>query len=127
MFSNGDVESMDPERTPDVLISKEENPRVQQLARRSSSASTKTGNRCPNSAASASAISLFEAIIDQFYIDQTLVAYGEEGGWGGAFARLSRTHRKRCRITACSIPPSVKAPLSAPQLSAVEGGRVIAN
>ena len=30
---------------------------------------------------------IFEAILDRFYVDPTLVAYGEENrDWGGAFA-----------------------------------------
>ena len=37
---------------------------------------------------------LFEPIIDKFYEDPTLIAYGEDNrDWGGAFARLPRTNR----------------------------------
>lgn len=87
MFSNQRVESMDPERTPDVLMPKEENPRVQQLAKRSRSGLDDAGQPLPKSRAIGIRDALFEAILDRFYADATLVAYGEENrDWGGAFA-----------------------------------------
>lgn len=87
MFSNQKVESMEPGRKPDVLISKEENPRVKQLAQRSRSAFDEKGAKLPKSKCVGIRDALFEAILDRFYVDPTLVAYGEENrDWGGAFA-----------------------------------------
>jgi 2-oxoisovalerate dehydrogenase E1 component len=86
-FSNQRVESLDPGRSPEVLMPKEANPRVQQLAGRSRSAFGPDGSRLPKGKCVAMRDALFEAILDRFYVDPTLVAYGEENrDWGGAFA-----------------------------------------
>jgi 2-oxoisovalerate dehydrogenase E1 component len=87
MFSNQRVESLEPDRKPEVLLAKEENPRVKQLAQRSRSAFDDKGNKLPKSKCVGLRDALFEAILDRFYVDPTLVAYGEENrDWGGAFA-----------------------------------------
>jgi len=87
MFSNRKVESMETHRKPDVLMPLADNPRVKQLATKSRSAFDEKGARLPKSRCVALRDALFEAIIDRFYVDPTLVAYGEENrDWGGAFA-----------------------------------------
>ncbi|HUS47327.1 MAG TPA: thiamine pyrophosphate-dependent enzyme [Phycisphaerae bacterium] len=86
-FSNQKVESMDTARKCEVLMPKEENPRVKALAGRSRSAFDAAGNRLPKSKCVGIRDAIFEAILDRFYVDPTLVAYGEENrDWGGAFA-----------------------------------------
>jgi hypothetical protein len=65
---------------------KAENPRVQQLAKRSRSAFDEQGQRLPKGKCVGIRDALFEAILDRFHEDPTLVAYGEENrDWGGAF------------------------------------------
>jgi 2-oxoisovalerate dehydrogenase E1 component len=87
MFSNQRAESLDPGRTPETLMPKEANPRVIQLAGRSRSAFGPDGARLPKAKCIGIRDALFEAILDRFYADPTLVAYGEENrDWGGAFA-----------------------------------------
>lgn len=87
MFSNQKVESMEPGRKPEVLLAKEENPRVKQLAQRSRSAFDDKGNKLPKSKCVGIRDAIFESILDRFYVDPTLIAYGEENrDWGGAFA-----------------------------------------
>ncbi len=87
MFSNGKVESCDAGRTPETLISKEDNPRVKRLAGRSRSGIGEDGELLPKGKCIGLRDALFEAIIDRFYADPTLIAYGEENrDWGGAFA-----------------------------------------
>jgi 2-oxoisovalerate dehydrogenase E1 component len=87
MLSNQKIESMDPSRKPEVLLAKEENPRVKQLAQRSRSAFDEKGSKLPKSKCVGIRDAIFEAVLDRFYIDATLVAYGEENrDWGGAFA-----------------------------------------
>jgi len=88
MFSNQKVESMEPDRKPDVLIPTiEENPRTKALASRSRSAYDENGQRLKDTRCIGIRDALFEAIIDQFYTDPTLIAYGEENrDWGGPFA-----------------------------------------
>ena len=86
MFSNERVESMEPGREPEVLIKKEENPRVKMLSKRSRSAFDEDGKRLPKGKCISIRDALFEAVLDRFYVDPTLVAYGEENrDWGGAF------------------------------------------
>ena len=85
MLSNQRVERM-ADRAPEVLLAKADNPRVQQLAKRSRSAFDGQGQRLPKGKCIGIRDALFEAILDRFYADPTLVAYGEENrDWGGAF------------------------------------------
>ncbi len=87
MFSNGQVESFDPERKPDVKMPMEENPRVQQIAGKNRFAFDKDGKPVSKIKAYNIRDGLFEAIIDRYYKDPTLVSYGEDvRDWGGAFA-----------------------------------------
>ncbi len=86
MFSNTPTERME-ERKPDVLLPKEENPRVQQIARRSRFGLDEKGAELPKMKVLSYRDALFEAVIHRFYEDPTMVAYGEENrDWGGAFA-----------------------------------------
>ncbi len=86
MFSNNHVPSMEPDRKPDVLLAKEENPRVQQLKTKERFA-IKDGKPVSKNKLFVLRDGIFEAINDKFYEDPTLVAYGEENrDWGGAFA-----------------------------------------
>ena len=86
MFSNQRMEKMADDK-PEVLIPIAENPRVKQLAQRSRSAFDAAGNRLPKSKCVGLRDALFEAVLDRFHKDPTLVAYGEENrDWGGAFA-----------------------------------------
>jgi len=86
MFSNGSMDRME-EGEPEVNHPMEENPRVKQLATKERYAFDKEGK--PHSKIKNYVLrdGIFEAIIDRFYKDPTLVAYGEENrDWGGAFA-----------------------------------------
>ena len=86
MFSNINLERME-DRSPDVLMSKEENPRVQQIAKKVRYAYDESGNPVSKIKLYQLRDGLFEAILDKFYTDPTLVAYGEDNrDWGGAFA-----------------------------------------
>ncbi len=87
MFSNQRVESLDPARQPETLLPKEQNPRLLSLKDKSRSAYDAGGQRLKDSRCVVFRDALFEAILDRFYVDPTLVAYGEENrDWGGAFA-----------------------------------------
>lgn len=86
MFSNEKIEKMD-NREPDVLMPKEENPRVQQIATRIRYAFDDKGKSVPKTKVYNIRDALFEAIFDKFYTDPTLITYGEdERDWNGAFA-----------------------------------------
>ncbi len=85
MFSNLKIEKME-DRECETLMKKEDNPRVQQIARKVRSA-FQDGNPVPKNKVYQFRDGIFEAIFDKFYVDPTLVAYGEENrDWGGAFA-----------------------------------------
>ena len=87
MFSNGRVESFAPDATPETLLAKDENPRVKQLSTKSRFGIGEDGKPLPKSKCVQLRDALFEAILDGFYRDASLIAYGEENrDWGGAFA-----------------------------------------
>lgn len=86
MFSNGSVDRFD-DRKPDVLLPMEQNPRVISIAKKERFGLDKDGKPISKTKAYQLRDGIFEAIIDRFYKDPTLVAYGEENrDWGGAFA-----------------------------------------
>ncbi len=90
MFSNGAVTSMGDrpvEVGKDVNHEMAENPRVKQIAGKSRYAFDEKGNPVSNLKRYNIRDGLFEAIIDRYYKDPTLTAYGEDvRDWGGAFA-----------------------------------------
>ena len=87
MYSNQHVKSMDTTREPEVLIPKEEDPRVKQIASKARYAFDEKGEMIPKMKLYNIRDGLFEAIIDKFYEDPTTIAYGEDNrDWGGAFA-----------------------------------------
>jgi len=86
MFSNGRVEKM-ADRPCETFIPKEDNPRVKQIKNRARFAFDENGKAVPKAKVYQLRDGIFEAILDKFYTDPTLVAYGEDNrDWGGAFA-----------------------------------------
>ena len=86
MFSGGRISSMESGRAPIVLIPKDECSRVRQIREKHRSAFD--GGK-PVSRMKTYNIrdAIFEPLLDKFYEDPTLVAYGEDvRDWGGAFA-----------------------------------------
>lgn len=88
MFSNEIMDELPGlRRDDDVLMPLEENPRVQQIAKKSRSGLDENGKVLKESKAVSYRDAIFEAIIHHFYNDSRVVAYGEENrDWGGAFA-----------------------------------------
>ncbi|MCL4218942.1 MAG: dehydrogenase, partial [Candidatus Hydrogenedentes bacterium] len=88
MFSNApekDLPGLD--REDDVLMPLEDNPRVQQIAKKARFGLDENGKPLKESKAVSFRDGLFEAIAHHFYNDSRVVAYGEENrDWGGAFA-----------------------------------------
>ena len=86
MFSNGSVDSLG-DAKPEVNHPLEENPRVKQIAGKCRFYKDENGNAVSKMKMYNIKDGLFEAIVDRFYKDSSLVAYGEENReWGGAFA-----------------------------------------
>ncbi len=85
MFS-GETKRALADGEPEVLMPKEDNPRLKSLARRERYAFDKNGKKFSPAKTFTMRDALFEAMLDAFYTDPTLVAYGEENrDWGGAF------------------------------------------
>ncbi|MDD3968121.1 MAG: thiamine pyrophosphate-dependent enzyme, partial [Proteiniphilum sp.] len=86
MFSNGSVDSFS-DAEPDVLMPMAENPRVKKIAGKERFAFDAEGKPFGKMKQYQLRDGIFEAIIDRFYKDASLIAYGEENrDWGGAFA-----------------------------------------
>lgn len=85
IFSNTKLEKME-EGECDVLLPKTENPRLQQIKKKARYA-FENGKPVSKNRLYQLRDGIFEAIIDKFYQDPTLIAYGEDNrDWGGAFA-----------------------------------------
>ncbi len=77
MFSNGSVDSFGTGK-PEVLLPLEENPRVQQIAKKERFAFDAQGKPVSKAKVFQLRDAIFEAIIDRFYKDSSLIAYGEK-------------------------------------------------
>ena len=87
MFSNQTVRSFDETRKPDVLLPREECPRVQLLNKRARFGLEPDGKPVSKNRVYQLRDGIAEPIINKFYEDPTLVAFGEDvRDWGGAFA-----------------------------------------
>ena len=88
MYSNVVLPSVgEDKRVPETLLAKEDNPRVKQISKRNRSGVDAEGNALPKGRCVSVKDALFEAILERFYADPTMIAYGEENrDWGGAFA-----------------------------------------
>lgn len=126
MFSNQKAESMEPERAPETLLPIEENPRVIQLAKRSRSAFDSNGERLPKSRCIGIRDAIFEAVLDRFHTDPTLVAYGEENrDWGGAFGVYRGLTESLPYHRLFNSPISEGAIVGSATGYAIEGGRAL--
>lgn len=86
MFSNQSLDKME-EGKPEVLIPLGENPRVRSLRNKERFYKDKEGKVVSKAKLFQLRDGIFEAVIDRFYKDRTLAAWGEENrDWGGAFA-----------------------------------------
>ncbi len=87
MFSNEKRPSMEEGREPEVLGPKESSPRVKALKNKVRTHWDENGKPVPKAKVYQVRDGLFEAIVDKFYEDPTLIAYGEDNrDWGGAYA-----------------------------------------
>jgi 2-oxoisovalerate dehydrogenase E1 component len=86
MFSNGSADKME-DGVPEVLIPLDENPHVKSLKNKERFFKDKEGKPVSKAKLYQFRDGIFEAVIDRFYKDPTLAAWGEENrDWGGAFA-----------------------------------------
>jgi 2-oxoisovalerate dehydrogenase E1 component len=86
MFSNNSIDKME-DGQPEVLIPLDENPRVKSLKNKIRYYKDNDGNLVSKAKLYQLRDGIFEAIVDRFYKDPSLAAWGEENrDWGGAFA-----------------------------------------
>jgi 2-oxoisovalerate dehydrogenase E1 component len=86
IFSNQSLDRME-DRTPEVNHPMAENARVIQISKKERFAFDADGKPFSKMKQYQLRDGIFDAIVDRFYKDPTLVAYGEENrDWGGAFA-----------------------------------------
>ena len=87
MFSNRKVERFAERAAGGAAAARREPARQGQRSASPAPAWTRTASRCPRPRCLALRDALFEAMLHRFYVDPTMVAYGEENrDWGGAFA-----------------------------------------
>ncbi len=127
MFSNGHVNSMDETRKPDALEPKEENAHVKQLEKKVRFAFDENGKPVSKNKVYQLRDGIFEAIIDKYYEDPTLTAYGEDvREWGGAFAVYRGLSDCMPYHRLFNSPISEAAIVGSAVGYAMAGGRVIA-
>lgn len=86
MFSDESIDAM-ADGIPEVLMTLDDNPRVRQIGKKMRFAYDNEGKEYSKMKQYQLRDGIFEAVIDRFYKDPTLIAFGEENrDWGGAFA-----------------------------------------
>jgi 2-oxoisovalerate dehydrogenase E1 component len=125
MFSNQEVQTYD-QRKPDVFHEMKDNPRVKQLESKIRYAFDKDGKIVPKIKQYNLRDGLFEAIIDRYYKDPTLISYGEDvRDWGGAFAVYRGLTEALPYHRLFNSPISEATIVSSAVGYALSGGRVI--
>ena len=125
MFSNLRIEKMS-DRKPVVLIPKAENPRVVQLAKKERYAFDTNGKPISKNKVFQLRDGIFEALLDKFYLDPTLIAYGEDNrDWGGAFAVYRGLTESLPYHRLFNAPISEAAIVGSSVGYAMSGGRVV--
>ncbi len=126
MFSNQKVAKME-DRESEMLMPKEENPRVQQIARKERFGFDKNGKPVSKNKVFQLRDGIFEAVLDKFYEDPTLIAYGEDvRDWGGAYAVYRGLTEAVPYHRFFNSPISEAAIVGSAVGYAMAGGRVIA-
>ncbi|MBE6632676.1 MAG: dehydrogenase, partial [Ruminococcaceae bacterium] len=126
MFSNLDVPSLDTTREPEMLLPKEECPRVKEIAGKIRKAVDDNGKPVSKVKMYNVRDALAEPIIDKFYTDPTLIAYGEDNrDWGGAFAVYKKMTEAIPYHRFFNSPISESAIVGSAVGYAMCGGRVI--
>jgi len=124
MLSNQRIEKMD-DRECEVLIPKQENPRVKQIKNKIR-VGIQDGKPVSKIKTYQLRDGIFESIIDKFYTDPTLIAYGEDNrDWGGAFGVYKGLTESLPYHRFFNSPISEAAIVGSAVGYALSGGRVI--
>ena len=126
MFSNQKVHSMEPDREAEMLMPKDEVPRVKEIAGKVRTSVDKDGKPVSKMKLYNIRDAIFEPIIDKFYDDPTLIAYGEDNrDWGGAFGVYKKLTEAVPYHRFFNTPISEAAIVGSAVGYAMCGGRVI--
>ena len=126
MFSNQKVKSMDPGREAEMNMPKDEVPRVKEIKNKIRTATDANGKPVSKMKCYNIRDGLFEPIIDKFYDDPTLIAYGEDNrDWGGAFGVYKKMTEAVPYHRFFNSPISESAIVGSAVGYAMCGGRVI--
>ncbi len=126
MFSNRPRDSYAPERTPELLQSKEES-RWKVTQGKFRFGLDENGKPLPKLKCLTYAEALFEAMVERFTQDATMVAYGEENrDWGGAFSVYRGLTEMLPYPRLFNTPISEGAIVGTAVGYAMSGGRVVA-
>lgn len=125
MFSNEKIVNRDESRVPEINL--EDNPRIKAIERKVRSAYDENGKKVSKNKVFQIRDGLFEAIVEGYKNDSTLIAYGEEcRDWGGAFAVYRGLTEALPYHRLFNSPISEAAIVGTAVGYAMAGGRVIA-
>lgn len=124
MYSNEHMPKMR-EGEPEVWGSKEDNPRVQRLQKKSRNG-VKDGKKLPSTAVVQIRDAIFESILDKYYEDPTLVSFGEDLRiWGSAYGTYKDLDKSVPYHRLFNSPISESAIVGASVGYAMMGGRAL--
>lgn len=124
IFSNQHILKLSDEE-PNMLAPKEENPRWQQLQKKSRTG-IKNGKELPAAAVYSIRDAIFEALLDKFYEDPTLISFGEDlRDWGSAYGAYKSLEKSVPYERLFNSPISESAIIAAAVGYAMMGGRSV--
>ncbi len=127
MFSNQKVRAFDEKRKPETLLPRAECPRIQQIAKKERFGLDRDGKPVSKNRVYQLRDGIAEPIINKFYEDPTLIAFGEDvRDWGGAFAVYRGMTEALPYHRLFNTPISEAAIVGAAVGYAMSGGRAVA-
>jgi len=125
MFSNGHIEKM-AERLPETIGEKEDNTRMQKISKKQRKGLDERGNPVSALRVFSYRDAIFEALLDKFYLDPTLVLFGEDvREHGNSFGVLQGLHESVPRHRLFNAPIAESSIVSAAVGYALCGGRAV--
>jgi len=124
MFSNGRIEALSSGQ-PKVLAPMEENPRWQQIQKKSRFG-MQNGRELPSAAVYQIRDAIFESLLEAFYRDPALISFGEDlRDWGSAYGAYKSLEKSVPYERLFNAPISEAAIISAAVGYAMLGGRAV--
>lgn len=122
LFSNQKMEKL-AAGTPTILGAKEENPRYLQIQKKSRTG-IRDGKALPSATVYQIRDAIFESLLDKFYVDPTLISFGEDlRDWGSAYGAYKSLEKSVPYERLFNAPISESAIIGAAVGYAMLGGR----